>query len=156
MFSLVSRKFLAMHNIALYSVSDEKICDGLTDSPLSLLCSFLHGWAEIECTIHVAPPQPPKNQFRPVQQSRQQMLSAYCPEKNTVGSQLRRRIGKLAYICMQNRRKQQTRLQPFLSILAWFDVPQLHTFSIQKLRFRGRSQTMLNKFCPLSYPRLKW
>ena len=36
-------------------------------------------WAEIECTVHVSLPKQPINQFKPVQQSRYQVLRAYCP-----------------------------------------------------------------------------
>ena len=36
-------------------------------------------WEEIECTVHIAPPNRPINQFELVQQSRQQVLRAYCP-----------------------------------------------------------------------------
>ena len=35
-------------------------------------------WTSIECTVHVALPKWPINQFKPVQQSRQQALKAYC------------------------------------------------------------------------------
>ena len=41
-------------------------------------------WAEIECTVHVALPKWPMNQFIPVHQSRQQVLRAYCPNLCTV------------------------------------------------------------------------
>ena len=36
-------------------------------------------WAEIECTMHLALLKRPINQFKPVLQSRQQALRAYCP-----------------------------------------------------------------------------
>ena len=35
-------------------------------------------WAEIECSVHVALPKRPLNQFKPVQQLRQLMLRAFC------------------------------------------------------------------------------
>ena len=36
-------------------------------------------WVEIECTMHAALPRRPINQFKPVKQSRQQVLRFYCP-----------------------------------------------------------------------------
>ena len=36
-------------------------------------------WAEIEYIVHVVLPIGPINQFKPVQQSRQQTPRAYCP-----------------------------------------------------------------------------
>ena len=41
-------------------------------------------WTEIEFTVHVALPKLPISQFKPVQQSRQQALRAYCPNIYTV------------------------------------------------------------------------
>ena len=45
-------------------------------------------WTEIECTMHDALPKGPINQFKPAQQSRQQVIKAYCPNKQTVYSAL--------------------------------------------------------------------
>jgi hypothetical protein len=39
---------------------------------------------EIKCEVHFALPKRPKNQFQPVWQSRQQVLTAYCPNIYTV------------------------------------------------------------------------
>ena len=39
-------------------------------------------WSEIKCKVHVT--LRPINQFKPVQQSRQQALRAYCPHIYTV------------------------------------------------------------------------
>ena len=41
-------------------------------------------WAENECPVHVVLPKWPKDQFKPVQQSRQHELRAYCPNIYTV------------------------------------------------------------------------
>ena len=41
-------------------------------------------WAEIECAVYVPLPKWSINQFKPVQQSRQQALRAYCPNIYTV------------------------------------------------------------------------
>ena len=40
--------------------------------------------AKIECTVHIALPKQPINQFKPLKQSRQQALGAYCLEIYTV------------------------------------------------------------------------
>jgi hypothetical protein len=40
-------------------------------------------WAEIECTVRFALPKWPIDKFKPVQQIRQQVLIAYCPNINT-------------------------------------------------------------------------
>ena len=40
--------------------------------------------AEFKCTVHVVLPKWPINQFKPVQQSRQQVLRAYCPNIYTM------------------------------------------------------------------------
>ena len=45
---------------------------------------FLLVYTEIKHTVHVALSKLPINQFKPVQQSRQQALSAYCPNIYTV------------------------------------------------------------------------
>ena len=51
--------------------------------------SFLAGLVrpEIECTLHFALTKQPTNQLKPVQQSRQQALRAYCPNIHTVWQQ---------------------------------------------------------------------
>jgi hypothetical protein len=41
-------------------------------------------WAEIECTVHVSLLKRPTKPFKPVQQSVQQVLRAYCPNIYTV------------------------------------------------------------------------
>ena len=38
----------------------------------------------MKCTVHVALPKQFTNQLKPVQQSRQQLLRAYCPNMYTV------------------------------------------------------------------------
>ena len=43
--------------------------------------------------MHVALPKPPINQFKPVQQSRQQTLRAYCPNIFNVSQALHFHIG---------------------------------------------------------------
>ena len=50
--------------------------------------------AEINSTVHVALPKPPINQFKPVQQSRQQTLRAYCPNIFNVSQALHFHIGE--------------------------------------------------------------
>ena len=66
--------------------SKVRICIRTVRSQL-LLCSdtfdsFLAGLRRKSsvCTVHVALPKRPMNQFQLVQQSRQQALKAYCPE----------------------------------------------------------------------------
>ena len=57
----------------------------LEQKALSYILALVHlipswlVWAEIECTVHVSLPKQPINQFKPVQQSRYQVLRAYCP-----------------------------------------------------------------------------
>ena len=41
-------------------------------------------WADIECIVRVALSKRPINHFKVVQQSRQQVLRAYCPNIRTV------------------------------------------------------------------------
>ena len=41
-------------------------------------------WAEMVCALHVDLPRPPINQFKPMQQSRQQAQGAYCPNLYTM------------------------------------------------------------------------
>ena len=41
-------------------------------------------WTEMKCTVHVALSKRSTNQLKPVQQSRQQLLRAYYPNKYTV------------------------------------------------------------------------
>ena len=58
--------------------------------PPQLLFSFGNSipsrlvWTGIECMVLVALPKRPINQFKPVQQSRQKALRAYCPDIYTV------------------------------------------------------------------------
>ena len=48
-----------------------------------LISSWL-GSGEIECIMHVVLPKQPINKLKVIQQSRQQVLEAYCPDKYTV------------------------------------------------------------------------
>jgi hypothetical protein len=41
-------------------------------------------WAEIECSLHNALSKRPNIQFKPIQQSTQQVLTAYCSNKYNV------------------------------------------------------------------------
>ena len=47
--------------------------------PLELSITSWLIWAQIECMMHVTCLKRPINQFKPVQQSNQQVLRAYCP-----------------------------------------------------------------------------
>ena len=67
---------------AHYRYSDNKLLASLMQW---YICSFA-GWsgAEIKCTIHLAMPKRPINQFEMNQQSRQLALRAFCPNIFTV------------------------------------------------------------------------
>ena len=67
---------------AHYRYSDNKLLESLMQW---YICSFA-GWsgAEIKCTIHLAMPKRPINQFEMNQQSRQLALRAFCPNIYTV------------------------------------------------------------------------
>ena len=61
---------------------------------------ILPGWsgAKIDCTVHVALPKRPTNQFDLVQQSRQHALRAYCPNLYTVSFSFISFTTKVIYI----------------------------------------------------------
>ena len=57
---------------------------GQYDLSFGTFDSYLAGLVKIKCKVHVALPKRYTNQFKPVKQSRQQALRAYCPNLYTV------------------------------------------------------------------------